>query len=65
LVYRTAHPDDKRRKLVHLTDAGHEAAGRAKTILDQPPPELTRLDPGDLARLEEIVTELNTGPHEP
>ena len=58
LVHRTAHPDDSRRKLVHLTDAGRGAARRAQAILTEPPAELASLDPGDLARLNEIVTRL-------
>ena len=55
LVYRTAHPDDNRRKLVHLTDAGRDAAQRGQAILDEPPAALTNLDPDDLARLDEIL----------
>jgi DNA-binding MarR family transcriptional regulator len=58
LVHRTAHPDDNRRKLVHLTDAGREAARRGQTILNEPPPELTRLSAGDLAQLDEILARL-------
>lgn len=61
LVFRTAHPEDKRRKLVHLTDAGRDAAQRAEAVLNEPPPELARLGSGDLARLEEIFTRLQTG----
>ena len=38
LVHRTAHPDDNRRKLVHLTDAGRDAARRGQAILNEPPP---------------------------
>jgi DNA-binding MarR family transcriptional regulator len=59
LVHRTAHPDDNRRKLVHLTDAGREAAQRGQAILDEPPPALTNLDSDDLARLDEILTRLH------
>ncbi|HEX3617992.1 MAG TPA: MarR family transcriptional regulator [Solirubrobacteraceae bacterium] len=58
LVHRSAHPDDQRRKLVHLTDAGRDAAQRALAILTEPPPALTDLDPDDLARLLEIVGQL-------
>ena len=58
LVHRTAHPDDNRRKLVHLTDAGREAAQRGQAILNEPPPALTNLDSDDLARLDEILTRL-------
>jgi DNA-binding MarR family transcriptional regulator len=60
LVHRTPHPDDKRRKLVHLTDSGRDAAQRGQTIRDEPPAALTNLDPDDLARLEEILTRLQT-----
>ena len=60
LVHRTPHPDDKRRKLVHLTDAGRDAAERGQAILAEPPPALTNLDPDDLARLEEILNRLQT-----
>ena len=58
LVHRTAHPDDNRRKLVHLTDRGLEAAQRGQAILNEPPPALTNLDSDDLARLDEILTRL-------
>ena len=58
LVRRTAHPDDNRRKLVHLTDAGREVAQRGQAILNEPPPALTDLCPDDLARLEAILTRL-------
>ncbi len=60
LVYRTPHPDDKRRKLVHLTDAGRDAAQIAHTIINEPPPALTNLDSDDLARLDEVLTRLQT-----
>jgi DNA-binding MarR family transcriptional regulator len=56
LVHRTPHPDGNRRKLVHLTDAGRDAAQRGQAILNEPPPALTNLDPDDLARLDEILT---------
>jgi DNA-binding MarR family transcriptional regulator len=60
LVQRTPHPDDNRRKLVHLTDAGRDAAQRGQAILSEPPPALTNLEPDDLARLCEILTRLQT-----
>jgi DNA-binding MarR family transcriptional regulator len=58
LVQRTPHPDDNRRKLVHLTDVGREAAQRGQAILNEPPPALANLGPDDLARLDEILTRL-------
>ncbi len=58
LVHRTTHPDDNRRKLVHLTDAGRDAAQRGQAIINEPPTALTNLDSDDLARLDEILTRL-------
>lgn len=58
LVHRTAHPDDNRRKLVHLTGAGRDAARRGQAILDEPPAALTNLDSDDLVRLDEILSRL-------
>ena len=60
LVHRTPHPDDNRRKLVHLTDAGRDAAQRGQAILNEPPAALTNLNSDDLARLDEILTRLQT-----
>jgi DNA-binding MarR family transcriptional regulator len=60
LVQRTPHPDDNRRKLVHLTDAGRDAARVGQAILNEPPSALTDLDADDLARLEEILARLQT-----
>lgn len=60
LVHRTPHPDDNRRKLVHLTDAGRDATQRGQAILNEPPSALTNLNPDDLARLDEILTRLRT-----
>lgn len=65
LVHRTPHPDDKRRKLVHLTDAGREAAQRGQAILNEPPPALTNLDPDDLAQLDDLLTRLFGDPDPP
>ena len=61
LVHRTSHPDDNRRKLVHLTGAGRDAAERGRAILAEPPPALTDLDPDDLARLDQILSRLQAG----
>jgi DNA-binding MarR family transcriptional regulator len=62
LVHRTPHPDDNRRKLVHLTDAGRDAAQRGQAIHNEPPPALTDLDPDDLAQLDEILIRLLRNP---
>lgn len=62
LVRRGPHPDDNRRKLVHLTDAGLRAAATAQRILTDPPPELAALTAADLAALTRIFATLNAKP---
>lgn len=62
LVRRDPHPDDNRRKLVHLTDAGLQTAKTARRILADPPPALTALDADDLAALTRILSTLNSTP---
>lgn len=49
LVQRTPHPEDRRAKLVALTDAGRAAAARADAILDEPPAGLRDVPAADLA----------------
>jgi DNA-binding MarR family transcriptional regulator len=58
LVIRTRHPDDRRSKLVTLTDAGRAAAEVAQGIVGAPPEALLALDDDDLATLDRIVTTL-------
>ncbi len=58
LVTRTAHPGDRRAKLVTVTPEGARAAELAERILDEPPPFLAALDPADLAALDRVVTKL-------
>ena len=48
LVGRKPHPTDRRAKLVETTAAGHEAARRARTIMNRPPAELTALPEAEL-----------------
>jgi DNA-binding MarR family transcriptional regulator len=63
LVYRTPHPDDKRAKLVHLTDAGHDAARTGQAILDQPPAELIEMDADDLVQLDAVLARIKFRRH--
>ena len=58
LVERRPHPDDRRRKLVALTQAGHDAIATADAILLRPPPSIRTLPPDDLAQLTELFTRL-------
>jgi DNA-binding MarR family transcriptional regulator len=62
LVQRTAHPDDHRRKLVILTDAGRDAAALAERILTEPPAALAALPPEDLACLDGVLARLRPVP---
>jgi DNA-binding MarR family transcriptional regulator len=58
LVVRTAHPTDRRAKLVTVTPEGAAAAALADQILGRPPEALLTLDPNDLAALSRIITTL-------
>lgn len=58
LVTRTAHPGDRRAKLVTVTPEGARAAELAERVLDEPPAFLAALDPADLAALDRVVTKL-------
>lgn len=58
LVVRTAHPTDRRAKLVMVTPEGAAAAALADQILGRPPEALLTLDPNDLAALSRIITTL-------
>ncbi|MEW9550335.1 MarR family winged helix-turn-helix transcriptional regulator [Nonomuraea sp. NPDC050783] len=57
-VRRTVHPDDRRSKIVTLTETGREAAERADRILSRPPRALTALPPDDLATLDRVMARL-------
>jgi DNA-binding MarR family transcriptional regulator len=58
LVERRPHPDDRRRKLVTLTAAGHKAIATADAILLRPPSSIRNLPAGDLGRLTGLLTRL-------
>jgi DNA-binding MarR family transcriptional regulator len=60
LVQRTAHPDDRRRKLVTLTPAGWEATATAEAIVRQPPPTLQALSPAELRQLDGLLARLGS-----
>jgi DNA-binding MarR family transcriptional regulator len=60
LVERATHPEDRRRKLVEVTEAGAEAAATANRILGEPPPELLALTGTELARLDAILAKLSS-----
>lgn len=55
LVSRTAHPLDRRAKVVELTAAGRAVAGRADAIRDEPPAALHDVPADDLAGLVRVV----------
>ena len=58
LVLRSVHPDDRRCKIVTITDAGREVAARAEAILARPPDVLLALDGPELAALDRITRKL-------
>jgi DNA-binding MarR family transcriptional regulator len=58
LVARTPHAEDRRAKLVTLTATGRQAAEVADAIQNEPPDVLTRLDAGELAELDRILSRL-------
>ncbi|WP_326938089.1 MarR family winged helix-turn-helix transcriptional regulator [Amycolatopsis cynarae] len=58
LVERTVHPDDRRCKLVTVTEAGREVAATANRILSTPPESLRSLPAEDLAALDRILSGL-------
>ncbi|HEV2888286.1 MAG TPA: MarR family transcriptional regulator [Jatrophihabitans sp.] len=64
LVRRSTSPDDRRVKIVSVTDSGARAADIADRILSEPPPVLAALDGPDLAELTRILTQLLAGSNE-
>ena len=58
LVERRPHPDDRRRKLVALTDAGREALTTVEAILRRPPAAMGRLTAAQQQTLLDLLTEL-------
>ncbi|PWI43207.1 adhesin [Streptomyces sp. ICBB 8177] len=58
LVERRPHPDDRRRKLVTLTEAGHQAIATADAILLRPPRAVEALTPDELGQLTALLTRL-------
>jgi DNA-binding MarR family transcriptional regulator len=58
LVERQVHPDDRRRKLVTLTPAGHEAIATADAILLRPPPAIGTLRADELRQLTQLLKRL-------
>ena len=58
LVQRQPHPDDRRRKLVTLTAAGHNAIATANAILLRPPPAISTLPADDLRQLTRLLARI-------
>ncbi len=58
LVERRPHPDDRRRKLVTLTQAGHDALATVEGILQRPPQAMNALSVSDLNQLTALFTQL-------
>jgi DNA-binding MarR family transcriptional regulator len=58
MVLRSAHPQDRRAKLVTITADGRRAALVADRIVAEPPAALRQLDAADLAALDRIATKM-------
>lgn len=58
LVERRPHPDDRRRKLVTLTAAGHDAIATADDILLRPPASVSALTDDELRTLADLIRRL-------
>jgi DNA-binding MarR family transcriptional regulator len=58
LVLRTVDEQDRRRRIVTLTESGREAALRSEEVLARPPAALDRLSEHDLAALTGILARI-------
>lgn len=58
LVVREINPQNRRCKVVSLTEAGHELVRAIDDVRDPAPPMLTGLDADDLATLRELLDKL-------
>ena len=58
LVLRSVHPEDRRCKIVTITETGREAANRAEAILARPPESMLALDEEELTTLERLMAKL-------
>ncbi len=58
LVERQPHPEDRRRKLVTLTAAGHEAIATADAILRRPPQAISTLGDEEQRQLIQLLHRL-------
>lgn len=58
LVVRTVAPDDRRAKVVSVTDAGRAVADKAEEILSRPPAGLTALDAARIAELDALLADV-------
>lgn len=58
LAERRPHPDDRRVKVVALTDRGVEALAQVRKIIDQPPDWFGTLSAKELAQLQGLLAKL-------
>ena len=58
LVVRETDPNNRRSKLVSLTDTGRDLVAKVKAIDDPAPESLSALSDDDLAALEAIITKV-------
>jgi DNA-binding MarR family transcriptional regulator len=58
LVVRTPDPDDRRSKLVSLTQAGCDVVARIDRVEDPAPPSIAALSDDDLRALRDVLAKL-------
>jgi DNA-binding MarR family transcriptional regulator len=58
LATRTSDPDDRRRKVVALTEDGRSAVVIARDIMDEPPAALAELSPAELNQMAAALSRL-------
>jgi DNA-binding MarR family transcriptional regulator len=60
MATRAADPDDRRRKVVTLTEAGRSAVAVARDIVTEPPAALSGLSAEELSQLAATLTRLTS-----
>ena len=57
-VERRPHPDDRRAKVIALTDKGERMRSELQARMHEPPPFFDALDPDEVRRLHDLLAKL-------